>query len=80
MYKKISSNQNINYLQELIDLNFSSKDNAYFNKKIAEIHLNEGNYDQAVCFLKQAISLDSQLEGVKLLKKRLKTPEIEVIL
>ena len=66
----------IEYIRELIDFNFSKKDNAFFYKKIAEIHCILNEKEQAVYFLKIGLSLDQKLSGVKKLKEKIGFQEI----
>ena len=66
----------IEYIRELICFNFSKKDNAFFYKKIAEIHCILNEKEQAVYFLKIGLSLDQKLSGVKKLKEKIGFQEI----
>jgi curved DNA-binding protein CbpA len=78
MISILSPEMAIEYIRELIRFNFSKKDNAFFYKKIAEIHCILNEKDQAVHFLKIGLSLDHKLSGVKKLKEKIGFPEIAV--
>ncbi len=68
----------IQYIQDLIDFNFSRKDNAFFYKKIAEIYCNEGEKELANQYLQRGLKLDQKLPGVKKLKEKIGYTEIPV--
>lgn len=76
MMNILSPEMVIEYIRELISFDFSKKDNAFFYKKIAEIHCILNEKDQAVHFLKIGLSLDHKLSGVKKLKEKIGFPEI----
>lgn len=76
MINILSPEMSIEYIRELISFNFSKKDDAFFYKKIAEIHCILNEKDQAVHFLKKGLSLDHKLSGVKKLKEKIGFPEI----
>lgn len=58
-------------LEELIGLDFSRKDNAFFYKKLAEVHAAEGRRDDALEYLRKGLQLDGKLPGVKKLMDRI---------
>jgi tetratricopeptide (TPR) repeat protein len=58
-------------LEELIGLDFSRKDNAYFYKKLAEVHAAEGRREAALEYLRKGLQLDRKLPGVKKLSERI---------
>ena len=58
-------------LQELVGLNFSSKDTAFFYKKMAEISIKLGNKPDAVKYLKLGLKFNKKLSGIKKLKERI---------
>jgi curved DNA-binding protein CbpA len=78
MVSTMSPEQVIAYIQELIDFDFSRKDNAFFYKKIAEIYCSQGQKDIAIEYLRQGLSLDQKLPGVKKLKEKIGFTEITV--
>jgi tetratricopeptide (TPR) repeat protein len=78
MVSTMSPAQVIEYIQELIDFDFSRKDNAFFYKKIAEIYCSQGQKDIAIEYLRQGLSLDQKLPGVKKLKEKIGFTEIPV--
>ncbi|MFP4365084.1 MAG: molecular chaperone DnaJ, partial [Spirochaetia bacterium] len=61
----------LDYLNELINFDFSKKDNAFFYKKISEVYAELGDEETAVHFLQKGLSLDKNLAGVKKLKDKL---------
>lgn len=62
----------IHYLQETIDMDFSRRDNAFFYKKMAEVHANSGAWEEARRCLDQGLLLDGKLPGIKKLKERIR--------
>lgn len=78
MVSTMSPEQVIEYIQELIDFNFSRKDNAFFYKKIAEIYCSQGEKHIAIRYLQRGLSLDQKLPGVKKLKEKIGFTEIPV--
>ncbi|MBA7656569.1 Chaperone protein DnaJ [subsurface metagenome] len=69
----------IQFIQDLIDFEFSRKDNAFFYKKIAEIYCNLGKKDLAIHYLHKGLKLDQKLPGVKKLKEKIDFTEIPVL-
>ena len=69
----------IQFIQDLIDFDFSRKDNAFFYKKIAEIYCNLGKKDLAIYYLHKGLKLDQKLPGVKKLKEKIDFTEIPVL-
>lgn len=57
-------------IEELIDLNLSDRESAFFCKRIAEIYSDAGDLDAARRYLRRALRLDGGLAGVKKLKER----------
>jgi tetratricopeptide (TPR) repeat protein len=78
MVSTMGPGQVIEYIQELIDYDFSRKDNAFFYKKIAEIYCSQGQKDIAIEYLRQGLRLDQKLPGVKKLKEKIGFTEIPV--
>jgi curved DNA-binding protein CbpA len=68
---KIRNDDLVNYLQDLVALEISPRDTAYFLKKIAEIYVEENSYDLAREYLDQGLKLHSKLPGVKKLQSQL---------
>lgn len=69
----------ISYIKQMIELEFSRKDSAFFNKKIAEIYSGLGDHDAAIYYLKRGLQLDAKLAGVKKLKEKIGFEEIPVV-
>ena len=61
----------IRYIREMIEMDFSRKDSAFFHKKIAEIYSGMGRREAAVRHLRKGLELDSKLSGVKKLKEKI---------
>ena len=61
----------IDHIQDLIDLNISRKESAFFHKKIAEIYSSNGDNDRAADHLRRGLELDTKLAGVKKLKEKI---------
>jgi tetratricopeptide (TPR) repeat protein len=61
-------------LKEMIRLNFSRKDNAFFYKKLAEVYANLGQHEAALLYLQKGLHLDRKLSGVKKLMERIGCP------
>jgi curved DNA-binding protein CbpA len=68
---KIGNQELVSYLQDLVALDFSTKDTAYFLKKIAEIYVEENAYDLAREYLNQGLKLHAKLPGIKKLQSQL---------
>jgi len=64
----------IGRLKEMIKLNFSRKDDAFFCKKLAEVYASLGQQESALQYLKQGLQLDRKLSGVKKLMERIGCP------
>lgn len=64
----------ISRLKEMIRLNFSRKDNAFFCKKLAEVYASLGQQDTALHYLQKGLQLDRKLSGVKKLMERIGYP------
>lgn len=61
----------VRWIEELIDLNLSDRESAFFCKRIAEIYSDEGDLAAARRYLERALRLDGGLAGVKRLKERI---------
>ena len=61
----------IDRLKDLLRLNFSRKDNAFFYKKLAEVYAAQGQQDVALHYLQKGLQLDRKLSGVKKLMERI---------
>jgi tetratricopeptide (TPR) repeat protein len=55
----------IGRLKEMIKLNFSRKDDAFFCKKLAEVYAGLGQQESALHYLQRGLQLDRKLSGVK---------------
>ena len=66
----------ISRLKEMIRLNFSRKDNAFFFKKLAEVYAALGQQDIALHYLQKGLQLDRKLSGVKKLMERIGCPAV----
>jgi len=64
----------IGRLKEMIRLDFSRKDNAFFYKKLAEVYSSLGQRDLALQSLSKGLELDRKLSGVKKLMERIGCP------
>jgi curved DNA-binding protein CbpA len=64
----------ISRLKEMIRLDFSRKDNAFFCKKLAEVYSSLGQRDLALQYLQKGLQLDRKLSGVKKLMERIGCP------
>lgn len=60
-------------IDELIAFNFSRKDTAFYLKKAAELHAEDGRYELAAACLQEGLALDDKLAGVKKLREKLGT-------
>ena len=58
----------------MVRLDFSRKDNAFFYKKLAEVHASIGEQGVALHYLQKGLQLDRKLSGVKKLMERLGCP------
>jgi len=58
-------------LEDLVELGFSTRDSAFFLKRIAELFADEGQPHRAVRYLQRGLALHSKLPGVKKLMERL---------
>ena len=68
----------IQYIKDMIDLDFSRKDSAFFCKRIAEIYAESGDTGAAIQYLQKGLELDGRLAGVKKLKEKLGIEEYSV--
>ena len=58
-------------LEQLVALDLSRKDSAYFLKKIAEYHTRHNRHELAAFYLREGLELDRKLAGVKKLKQQI---------
>ena len=61
----------VGYLHELVKLDFSPKDSAFFLKKIAEIYAEEDSLEEANFYLNEGLKRHSKLPGIKKLREKL---------
>jgi curved DNA-binding protein CbpA len=80
MCKKTKPEKIINYIEELINLNISDKENAYFYKAMAECYLKINRNDMALLSVKNALKYNSRIEGINNIKKKIKMPEMQLII
>ncbi|HET6486051.1 MAG TPA: hypothetical protein VFH83_06505, partial [Spirochaetia bacterium] len=71
MLPTLEPQEAIPLLEELIELDFSRKDNAYFCKKLAEIHASRGDHREALRCLHQGLQWNRKLPGVKKLMEKM---------
>jgi curved DNA-binding protein CbpA len=71
MVEAYGSEEALSFLEETIELNFSRRDNAFFYKKMAEIHANTGAWIEARKCLDRGLLLDDKLPGIKKLRDRI---------
>jgi curved DNA-binding protein CbpA len=71
MMGMLSPREMIRYLKEMIDFDFSRRDNAFFYKKLAEAYSTLGDTAHAVKCLEKGLQLDRKLSGVKKLMERI---------
>lgn len=64
----------IGRLKEMMKLDFSRKDNAFFCKKLAEVYAALGQQESALHYLQKGLQLDRKLSGVKKLMERIGCP------
>lgn len=64
----------IGRLQEMMKLDLSRKDNAFFCKKLAEVYAAQGQQESALHYLQKGLQLDRKLSGVKKLMERIGCP------
>jgi curved DNA-binding protein CbpA len=74
MLPSLAPSDAIDKLKEMMRLNFSRKDNAFFCKKLAEVYSNLGRQDVALHYLQKGLQLDRKLSGVKKLMERIGCP------
>ncbi len=67
----VESEKLVEYLRELVGFNFSSKDTAFFLKKIAEIYAEENDFEVAFRYLEEGLKLHDKLPGIKKLRDKL---------
>jgi len=64
----------IDRLKDLVRLDFSRKDNAFFYKKLAEVYASLDQQETALLYLQKGLQLDRKLSGVKKLMERIGYP------
>jgi curved DNA-binding protein CbpA len=72
MIRTYGPGETLPFLREAIDLNISRRDNAFFHKKMAEIHVDLGAWEEAQRCLELGLTLDPRLPGIKKLKDRIR--------
>ncbi len=80
MHSLMKPEEIIIYIEELIKLNISKKENAYFYKNLAEYYIKMNNPDLAAASIQNALKYNSRIEGINNIKKKIKIPEIQVVL
>lgn len=70
MARRVAPLDSVRRIEELIDLNLSNHDSAFFCKRIAEIYSAVGELEQARRYLVRALRFDEGIAGVKKLKER----------
>jgi tetratricopeptide (TPR) repeat protein len=76
MLPGLEPDEAITKLKEMVRMDFSRKDNAFFCKKLAEVYASRGQQETALAYLQEALQLDRKLSGVKKLMERIGCPEI----
>lgn len=80
MHTLIKPEKIVIYIEELINLNISKKENAYFYKNLAEYYIKMNNPNLAAVCIQNALKYNSRIEGINNIKKKLKKPEMQVVL
>ncbi|KGE73720.1 J domain-containing protein [Spirochaeta lutea] len=68
---KLSFATQVDYIEELLSLGISPKENAFYLKKLSELYASEHDRSRAQYYLKEALKLDNSLSGIKKLKQSL---------
>lgn len=78
--KRASPEKALSYYEKVLKLNLYKNENAFIYKKMAECYLELKEYDNALQYLKTALSLKPNIQGIYKLKTRLKQhiPEFAV--
>ncbi len=71
MPKRFSSRQAIICIDEMVTRGFSNRDTAYFLKKAAEFHLDDGDEGLAFTYVRRSLALDPRVPGGQRLSERL---------
>jgi hypothetical protein len=71
MIGRVSNRRVIGCLEDLIGMDISRKETAYFFKKAAELYLEENDTNTAGAYLQRGLELDSKLAGVKRIRERI---------
>ncbi len=74
MLPEIEPSEAIMRLKEMMRMDFSRKDNAFFCKKLAEVYASMGQQETALQYLRKGLQLDRKLSGVKKLMERIGCP------
>jgi tetratricopeptide (TPR) repeat protein len=74
MLPTLEPQEAVRLLEELIGLDFSRKDNAYFCKKLAEVYVSQGEQRVALQYLRKGLQWNRKLAGVKKLMERIGCP------
>ncbi len=70
MYGLICTELQIEYVEQLIDFDFTPKTTAYLLKKASELYLKLGKIEKARYYLTESLQLSPGMSGVKKLKKK----------
>jgi curved DNA-binding protein CbpA len=68
---KVPDEHIVSCLEQLVTLDLSRKDSAYYLKKIAEFHTRHNRHKLAAICLKKGLELDRKLAGVRKLKEQI---------
>ena len=71
MPKRFSKRQAIICIDEMVSQGFSNRDTAYFLKKAAEMHMDEGDHNRAFTYVRRSLALDPRVPGGQRLSERL---------
>ncbi len=71
MPRRFSNRQALICIDEMVSQGFSNRDTAYFLKKAAEIHLDDGNDGLALTYVRRSLALDPRVPGGQRLSERL---------
>jgi curved DNA-binding protein CbpA len=74
MLPQMEPSEAIVRLKDVLRLDFSRRDNAFFCKKLAEVYASIGQQDAALQYLQKGLQLDRKLSGVKKLMERIGCP------
>jgi len=71
MRGNLSDRQVVACLEQLVAMNLSRKDSAFFLRKIAEYYSRNDDHERAEYYLRRGLELDGSLPGVRKLKQRM---------